>query len=107
MAKGSTSKGNMAKRQPKKRRLSLSDDSNDDVQAEVVARPHSASLHTLKSADVAPLRTNLLEWFTKTRDVRGMPWRQHVMEMSPEKQAQRAYEVSDLFDGPPANRELE
>ena len=99
MGKGSTS-CNKPNRQPKKRKLSLSDNTDDDVQAEVAVRPHSASLHQLQSgnSNVAQLRVNLLEWFIKMRDVRGMPWRRVVTDTSPDEQAQRAYEVNDTVE---------
>ena len=95
MVKRSASLGNkvILKRQPNKRKLSLSQE-DDGARAEWAARPHSAGLHTLNRCDVARLQPNLLEWFARVRDVRGMPWRRHVTNVSPDEQAQRAYEVS-------------
>ncbi|KIJ39008.1 hypothetical protein M422DRAFT_68891 [Sphaerobolus stellatus SS14] len=60
------------------------------VAIDVVVHPHSGSLHVLRS--IQTLRAELLKWFDKVRDVRGMPWRQPFPESS-ESRAQRAYEV--------------
>lgn len=92
MAKGSSSLGNTAKRQPKKRKSSVS---KDDDETEMTARPHSAALHSLQNEKVQQLRATMLEWFAEVRDLRGMPWRRPAMDVSPEEQAQRAYEVRE------------
>jgi len=100
MVKGSSSLANTANRQPKKRKSSVSMDSDG---TEVAARPHSADVHSLKTEGVKQLRASLLEWFSEVRDVRGMPWRRSVMYASPEQQAQRADEVREASEEQSAN----
>ncbi|KAF8589109.1 DNA glycosylase [Ramaria rubella] len=76
----------------KKRKLSLSQDEDDDLETQqVVNRPHSVTVHILRN--VQTIQTNLLDWFSGVRHARGMPWRQPMDDTSSETRAHRAYQV--------------
>lgn len=54
--------------------------------------PHSREIHSHKT--ILPLLPQLLEWFDKVKDSRGMPWRKlYDSTLSRDEKAQRAYEV--------------
>jgi A/G-specific adenine glycosylase len=57
-----------------------------------ISRPHTSAYH--HTGDIASIQSNLLDWFEKVREKRGMPWRKRYdPSLSMEEKGQRAYEI--------------
>lgn len=59
---------------------------------------HPVTRHTINRAE--PMQMDLLQWYDKVHDKRGMPWRkQYDPTMTAEQRSQRAYEVCPMIPG--------
>lgn len=66
------------------------DDIEDSLQ--YVHRPHASGYHAVDR--VAELQQDLLNWFERVREKRGMPWRKaYDPSLTMEQKGQRAYEI--------------
>ncbi|TDL21545.1 DNA glycosylase [Rickenella mellea] len=84
-------------KKPRKRTTSPNDPGvqlDTQVLVATSTNPHPPSLHTIPASSLPPLRTALVSWFARVRDLRAMPWRKpYDASLSRDEQAQRAYEV--------------
>lgn len=85
-------KSGPTRKKPKVLKIEASPRSSKPQELGAVMPLHSKSTHDILSP--APVRIALLDWYKTVHDTRGMPWRKpYDPTLSPERRAQRAYEV--------------
>jgi hypothetical protein len=85
-------KSGPTRKKPKVLKIDASPRSSKPQELGAVMSLHSKSTHAILSP--VPVRIALLDWFKTVHDTRGMPWRKpYDPTLSPERRAQRAYEV--------------